>query len=361
MSEILNLNNNQFDFHSEHGEEVRPNIYGKVRFLPEHARERVDSLASDFKDFFGVLGYKEIRPIEISSGFDDSVLFIGSHISVFKPYLTEDNLPEPGVYMCQDCLRVRNANKLLDDNYCPNLGSYFTSLGALASPERLNNTCFETFVFFEKVLGIDKSNIMIRVSSADEDLLDACGQYYGSDNLEIDTKDPSYYSHRIGMEGIHGRSFNIALQDNNLNGFSDVGNIIVLENDEKKIGVEIALGATTILKQLYDLDHVQDCNPVIGLEKIKNESIRRKFEDAIATSVVLYNEGLRPFGKCNRNRILKKYVLSLGYFMTKSGMSFEDLEKVISDFTQRQLGPNSEVAYAIMESVKNLESKKTSR
>lgn len=70
-----------------------------------------------------------------------------------------------------------------------------------------------------------------------------------------------------------------------------------MENNKKRLGTEIARGTSTILKQLHGLDHVQDCTPVIGLETIENQAIRRKFEDAIITSTVLHREGLRPFGQ----------------------------------------------------------------
>lgn len=109
-----------------------------------------------------------------------------------------------------------------------------------------------------------------------------------------------------------------------------------MENNKKRLGIEIALGTSTILKQLHGLDHVQDWTPVIGLETIENQAIRRKFEDAIITSTVLYREGLRPFGQHNRNRILKKYVRSLSYFKGKTGMETDQLQRIIFNFEIRE-------------------------
>ncbi|MEK7625468.1 MAG: hypothetical protein AAB467_03925, partial [Patescibacteria group bacterium] len=288
-------------------------------------------------------------------GIDPTVRFIGSHISVFKPYLTEGNVPSPGLFMRQDCLRTRNADSLLDDEYFPAYGSYFTSIGAIAPPERISEVCGEAFNFFEKKLKILNENILVRASSADSDLLGICKeQFKGA--LEIDSKKPEYYRHKIGVEGIRGRNFNIALRNPDGQGFSDVGNIILLENCEKQLGVETAFGTTTILKQLYGLDHVQDCTPVIDLASVEDESLRRKFEDSIIASVVLYREGLRPFGQNNRNRILKQYVRSLSYFRARTKIDFERLLQIISNFEKKEF-PDSEEPSAeiIVEFVKAYE------
>jgi hypothetical protein len=354
MTEIFkpNLDNN----HEKSSEEAESNIYGKERFSPEKAREHVESLVDDFKEHYASLGYEEVPPVQITSGIDPTVRFIGSHISVFKPYLAEDRVPSPGVYMRQDCLRTRNVKKLLDDNCFPNWGSYFSSIGALSAPERLREVCDETFDFLENKLFIKPENILTRISSSDRDLMDAV-KPYGEDRVEIDSRNLEYYRHKIGMQGIGGRNFNIALKDPNSEEFSDIGNIIILEDEQKRLGIEIALGTSTILKQLYGLDHVQDCNPVIGLENIENQTIRRKFEDAIITSTALYREGLRPFGQHNTNRILKQYVRSLSYFRAKSGFSIDQLQQIISTFESREFQSSAEIlsSETIVEFVKAFE------
>jgi len=126
-----------------------------------------------------------------------------------------------------------------------------------------------------------------------------------------------------------------------------------LENNKKRLGTEIALGTSTTLKQLHGLDHVQDWTPVNGLETIENQAIRRKFEDAIITSTVLYREGLRPFGQHNRNRILKKYVRSLSYFKG-TGMETDQLQRIIFNFEIRefQLPTENSCAETIVEFVR---------
>lgn len=317
------------------------NVYGKEIFPPSEARKHVESIINDFKNHYSSLGYKEEPSVLISSGIDPTVRFIGSPISVLKPYFLEKRVPPPGVFMRQDCLRTKNADKLLDDNFIPKWGSYFPNMGAITPPKRFHESCEETFNFFEKRLGIAPNNLLIRISSTDKDLMKACLGHYSEENLEVDGRDPSYYRHKLGVEGVWGRACNIALRNSNGNGFSDVANIIIIENPESPLCTEISIGTTTILKQIHGLDHVQDCTPVVGLESI-DAKFRRKFEDAIITSTVLFNEGLRPLGKNNRNRILKKYVQAMSYFRAKCGTQIDELSRIISEFEQREL-PDSAV------------------
>lgn len=331
------------------------NLYHKEKFKPEEAKEKVDTLTHDFKEHYQTLGYEEVPSVPISSGIDPTVRFIGSHISVLKPYFMEDKLPTPGVFMQQDCIRTRNVDKLLDDEFRSNYGSFFSSLGVVARPERLNEACAETFSFLEDKLGIPKDDILIRINSGDTDLMKACKDHFTDEKIEKDSRNSEYYRHKLGIKDVWGRNFNIALRNTNDEGYSDIGNIIVLENAEKKLGVEVALGTSTILKQLHGLDHVQDCTPVVGLE-VEDETIKRKFEDAIVTSTALFKEGLRPFGKDNRNRILKKYVKSLSYFRAKSHMDIEDVAKLVSKYESQQYPESSnDPSNSLIEFVKSYE------
>jgi hypothetical protein len=329
------------------------NVYGNEKFAPEEAKKHVEMLINSFRKYYSELGYTEKSPILASSGVDPTVRFIGSHISVFKPYLITGYVPPPGIYMQQDCVRTRNVKHLFEDDYYPTWGSYFPSIGVLSSPERLNEACKDISDFLRKELKISSENILIRANSFDDDLMCACN--HCCESTEINSRQPEYYRHKMGIEGIWGRNCNIALKNSIGNGFSDIGNIIVIEREAEKIGIEIALGSTVILKQLYGLDHVQDCIPVPGLD-LRNETIRRKFEDSIITSTVLFREGLKPFERNSRSRILKQYVLSLSYFRAKSGLSISEVFKIISNFEKREFpGSIQHVSGIIIKAIEKLE------
>jgi hypothetical protein len=112
------------------------NVYGKEKFPPEKAKQYIDWIVNNFKEHFSSLNYIEEPSVPISSGFDPSVRFIGSPISIFKPYLISEQVPTPGVFMRQDCIRTKNIDNLLNENFLPAWGSYFPNMGAITPPER---------------------------------------------------------------------------------------------------------------------------------------------------------------------------------------------------------------------------------
>ncbi|MCX6746450.1 MAG: hypothetical protein NTX00_05605 [Candidatus Parcubacteria bacterium] len=324
-------------------------VYGKEKFAPWEAKQHVEWIINNFKNHFSSLNYKEEPSVLISSGVDQSVRFIGSPISVLKPYLIKREIPVPGVFIHQDCIRTRNLDKLLDDDFEPMWGSYFPDLEAITPPERIDAGCNEAFDFFEKKLGITRDNILIRINSADKELLEICQKRFSKNNLEVDGRKTEYYRHKLGIKGYIGKNCNIALRNSDGNGFSDVANLIIIENSDSKICLEISIGTTTILKELYGLDHVQDGTPVEGLKSV-DKKFRRKFEDAIITSAVLFREGLRPFGQHNRNRILKKYVQAISYFRAKCKVEIDDLKKIIAQFEEREFsGSDDEVTMLLVD------------
>ncbi len=309
--------------------------YEKPKLEREDGREAVESIKYDFKDFYHSRGYIEHEPALISSGTDPTVRFIGSHISVFKPYLLAGTVPNPGYFMSQDCIRTQNVKRLFDDEYNPRWGSFFTSLGTISPASRLEDVCGESRDFFKEKLSVEGDNIRIRVSSKDKDLLEASRKVFTDDRLEVDTQTENYYRHKIGIDGVWGRNFNVALRNANGEGFSDVGNVILIENSGKKLGVELALGATTILKQIYNIEHVNDFYPVIGLQKL-DPNIGRKLEDAMIVSVTLLREGLEPNASDNRGRILRTYMRSISYLRERAGLPISEIESVLNQFEQKQ-------------------------
>ena len=183
------------------------------------------------------------------------------------------------------------------------------------------------------------------MNSQDNDLLEASKDVFQEDNLEVDTQQETYYRHKIGIDGVWGRNFNIALRNASGKGFSDVGNIILIENGDKQLGVELALGATTILKQIYNIEHVNDFYPVIGLPQI-DPKISRKLEDAIIVSITLLREGLEPNASDNRGRILRTYMRSILYLKERAGLSMDKVESVLRQFEQEQFATTDPSAFS---------------
>jgi hypothetical protein len=315
------------------------NMYGsEMDFQP--GPDYLQTMHDSYREHMTKAGYTEHDSVPVTSGVDPTVRFVGSHISVLKPYLLEGRVPHNGYSMTQKCIRSRNTRTLLDDDADPKYGSFFTSLGGIAPTGSLNKVCEDVVALIDD-LGIDASDIRAHVSSEDQDLVRVCQATFSPGNILYDTQPATYYQHRFGVEGMSGRNFNVALPSPITHEYEDVGNIIVIESDGGGLGVEIALGDTTVLKQLCGLDHILDAYDIALPQDQLSPVLIRKMKDAIMTSVVLLQEGLRPDASSNQSRILRSYCKALAYYRHRSGLGLNELGHVVSSTEAAHFPPAS--------------------
>lgn len=308
-------------------------IKGIKSFKREDSHAYMKSMIDEFLAFYQKNNYIIHPSVKISSDIDKSVRFIGSHISVLKPYFLTHQIPQKGYAMTQPCIRTRNLKNYADIDYYPNWGSMFHSLGALVNPNQLEDITKQTFEFMKESWGITNQDLRIRINSNDIDLLDIAYNTFPENMIEINTMPEQYYRHKLGIEGVCGRNFNLALKDKNTQKYADFGNVIILEDSNQQLGAELALGASAAFKQIHGLSHVLDCHPVLGLDKyIKNDSIRVKLEDCIITTFALYNEEFEPSNKTNSSRLMKKYLQHMSEYVALVSLSKEALYKTLYQY-----------------------------
>ncbi len=328
--------------------------YEGITFHREDGPAYVEHLVNDFDTSFNRNNYREIPSVPISSKIDSSVRFIGSHISVLKEFLIDKNIPEEGVYMHQECIRTQNLKSAFEDSHIPKWGSHFTSLGALVKPEKIN-TLFESGInFIKDDLQIEGKRIKVKVSSEDTDLKAVCRNFLDDDQIEVDSEPQLYYRHNIGIPEINGRNFNFAISNVDSNECKDIGNLILLEEKGLPIGVELALGTTTMLKEVMRVGHVNDFYPVIGLP-VMPDGILRKLEDSIIVSTALYREDLRPGAGSNQERLLRTYTKLLSYFRNKSNVSLDILSSVLEKYESTQYKDSISVGKEIIDFLEKYE------
>lgn len=308
----------------------------EIKFKREDSHNYMMEMINDYLDFFQKNGYQFHPSVKISSRMDPTVHFIGSHISVLKPYFLNETLPFPGYVMTQPCVRTRNLKKYNDDNFYPNWGSMFHSLGTVAVPQELKNVTELTYLFMQNIWGINQKDIKVRINSIDGDLMSLSNDMFNLSMLEIDANPLKYYRHKLGVDGVWGRNFNFALRDGVTDNFADIGNVIILENKDKQLGVEIALGTSTIMKLTKGLSHILDCHPLIGFENLTNQAIRIQIEDAIITSMALYNDGIEPSNAHITNRLMKKYMDVIKIILPKTGVKKAEFEKILSNYEEKE-------------------------
>ena len=310
----------------------------------KNGHDYIQSMIDDYLSFYQKKGYIEHNPVAISSKIDPTVHLIGSHISVLKPYFVNGLLPEYGYVMSQPCVRTKNLKCYAEASFFPNWGSMFRSLGTLARPEHLESVTSQAFDLLVNVWQVKPEDVKVCITSVDEDLMALADKIFPKEMMEIDAKQPNYYRHKLGIEGAWGRNFNFALRDGKSERFSDIGNVIILENSEKQLGIEVALGTSTILKLNQGLSHVLDCHPLVGFENMQDKSMRVRMEDCIITSMALFNDGLTPSNKHITNRLMKKYMDILKVDVQKARIPSQILSQILYTYEQMEY-PEKEPVY----------------
>src|SRR5690606_15695382 len=286
----------------------------------------MESMIDNFKDYFASKGYREAKPVKITSGVDPTVRFIGSHISTLKDVMLTGQIPEEGLFISQPCVRTRNKSRLFDDTYLPAWGSYFKSIGVVTNMDKAEELCSESLDYLVNVAGIPKEKLVLRVNSEDNDLYELAHRHGTELRFDDSTMPEKYYRHVLGVNGVRGRNFNYAIEEDGA--LYDVGNFIVIEKDGEAVGIELALGTSTIMKHKFALEHVTSASPVIIIEELSSP-LKHKFADALITSSVLLDEGLRPSAAGNKEKILRSYMRAISYYKNSVGLGVSELSSAV--------------------------------
>jgi len=303
--------------------------------------EMRDNIRDNFSEYFNTHGFMRHDPGSIIPEHDNSVLFTGSTITTFKPYLEKENIPECGYYMVQSCLRTQNTKMLSNDTGHPQWASYFSSIGALTQYYKLNEISELIWQFYTTSLGIPADRLRIRISSNDIDLMEYWKNSCLNKYIELDANDPIYYTHKFGMDRVIGRNCNLAIVDHRTGELRDIGNIIVIETPNEKLGVEIAFGVETIVSRILGYQNPIEASLIADIVPVKNEH-SLKLADAISSAIVILDAGERPV-VTNRGRILRKYLQAISYLRHKVAIRIDEIERYAEKFEIKEFGSNSEL------------------
>ena len=306
---------------------------GRDRFRIAEMR---DGIRQSFAHYFTEQGFQLQPAGSLIPETDKSVLFTGSTISTFKPYLERQDIPHPGLHMVQSCLRTQNVSLLNDDARQPQWASYFSSIGALANYDELDSLSALTWTFFTEVLGIVPERFAVRIASKDIDLLRAWPAMGLANVLERDVNPPVYYTHKFGMDGVAGRNCNLAIKDHRTGNLRDIGNIIVIESESAKLGTEIAFGVETIVSRLLGFSNPIAASLIADIVPANSEH-SLKLADALSSSLAILNAGERPV-VTNRGRLLRKYLQAVGDLRQGAGLSLDDIERYGIEFEAKEFG-----------------------
>ena len=297
--------------------------------------KEIDFVNKSFDNCFGKREYKKINGVNISSGIDSSVTFIGSGISVLKKDLLADTIPNKGEFVVQKAIRTQGLKNIYDLNVDSRYYSFFEAFSALRKYENLDSLFDDMIAFFHNYLDIKKSEILLRINYDDEDLVDISKKRDIS--IEYNTEDLNLYKHKFGLDdlGISGRNLNIALKNASTKVYDDVGNLIVIESPNQKYGCEFAIGIQPILMATQGKKYSLECSYISEFLPLKTIE-ERKFAESFVVVANLLNESIEDNTHRYPVYLYKKYLKALKYYSDILKIDEEFIRKTMLDYLERE-------------------------
>ncbi|MFA4993967.1 MAG: alanine--tRNA ligase-related protein [Bdellovibrionales bacterium] len=301
-----------------------------------------NEFSTHFQSFFLENGFSQAPAGKLVPKDDASVLFTGSTISTLKPVLLSGSIPPNGLFMVQDCLRTQNSRRIQDNNYVPNWSSMFLSTGTLSQYDDVEKVSKLFWQFLTERLCLNPNTIKIHIASSDVDLVDFWKNLGLDQYLVFDTKEPVYYTHKFGIDGITGRNCNIAIKGPYSEEYGDIGNIIIIEAGERKLGVEMAFGVETAISRMTGLPTPIHAAPIAEfLPTETNDEL--KIADAVAASTFIMRSGIKPVAD-GRGRVLRSYLQGIAELLPRTMSTPADLERASKQMEKVCFGTASKSA-----------------
>ena len=262
-------------------------------------KEKLTLIQNEYTTFLREKGYNENKPVKITSGVDKSVVLVGSTISVLKPKLLNNSIHKNGEFLFQRAIRTQPL-KVMTVNQTSEWSSYFDATGLLVPQNLGEKLVYDVLFFLINKLNLSKDDIMIRINCNDTDLMEIVKNVSDMCNVEMNTREEKYYKHRYGLDeyGIYGRNFNIALKDKKACEYKDIGNIIIIENQNKKFGIECAIGINALLMRMEGLKTSIEASSISDIVKLKSPT-QHKFADCLSVVSHLAYENVEGLKKRN--------------------------------------------------------------
>jgi len=273
--------------------------------MPAASRAQIDEVIDAFFAAARRVGCDQVVPsVAASSGFDPSVRFIGSHISVFLPWMAHMRIPSCGAIMWQDCIRTRALKAMRETGRLDRpWGSYFVSLGAMFPPYHEDQACK---LLHDCLASLGLRHAEVSFLRTDRELADAAQRNFSAWRLREDLEIQPY-RHKVGIDHIRGENINIGIGMAGQT-VEPIANIIVYRCAGEPCGIEVALGTSTVAKVKHGLDHVMDAFRLPAFVAGVLPPILLCWKDAAVTALHLLREGLSMTGSHNRSRLLRHYV-----------------------------------------------------
>lgn len=295
--------------------------------------EYLDFVESKFSKCFSRKGYFQEQPVEITSQVDPTIDFIGSKISPLKKYIISENIPEQGIYLIQNSMKLKSL-QYLKTNIPQKFGCYYKCMGTLTKP-KLEKVVYDTFDYLTNpnYLNIPMDDIHIKICSKDEDLLSAIKHVDKGIKREIDTVDLKHYRHKYGMDNLNitGRDFNIGIRKQGTQEFFNCATFVLIENQDKPIAIDMGLGNCSLAMCKFGLNSTVESSRMADIIQI--DSIEKsKFADALIAVSILLKENILEHQSKHFRKKFRQYLNALVYWNQQYNFTSEELVEIIIKF-----------------------------
>lgn len=294
-------------------------------------KDEIESVNESFRNYFNK--YQEENGVKITSDIDTSVVFVGAGISVLKKIMLESKIDYIGNIVVQRAIRTRTLKRIMVPEVLE-WSSYFDALCAITNYNNLEMIIYDAITFLKEYLEVDFTQLVIKISSRDVDMLKAINNLNLNVMIELDLLPIEKYNHKYGLDnfGIYGRNFNIALRRENSELSDDIGNIVVIESPEKKYGVEFAVGSNAILMRKKNIFSSIEASSIADIITFDNLG-KYKFADCVSVVSHLAYENVELI-KNDRSKIYlyHKYLKALKEWSDKLNINDEELINIIEKY-----------------------------
>lgn len=265
-------------------------------------------------DFIGIharAGYDQILEVPPYPSPDNTVLFVGAQISLWKPELDKiasgDVLPN---FSAQNCIRLQNKEIMLNKE--PMFyNSFFRAHGAVAPAEDFQSMIALAEEYLE-LIGVSSERIVIKTDEHLKELFITTKEEY------INTERVSYYHWTYGEPDLTGHGLTFAIKNESQDCHNDIGNVIVISRDGIPLVCEWGFGEETLLNAVNSgIKPIYYSDMPDRMRQTLCDFSSEKYVDAMITAVRMASYGVRP-GERGEGAMLTEYLRAAAYIAVDS-------------------------------------------
>lgn len=286
--------------------------------------------------FWNAQRYHPIAPEPLIPAWDRSILLTNSAVVAFKRRFTSQNIPAPGIWLLQPCVRLHNLLLPIDQPSPLSLLLCFQMLGVLVQPDRSAPLAKDILGFLDTIFGVGSARLLLRVRSDDSELVRMWHQGTPRLAMEFDQREADYYEWTFGMKGLHAVGSTLAIAAPGT-GPRDVGNVLqFLDDGDRTLGYGFGIGMETAVWARDGLHSIVQAAPIASFLPA-GSALEERLADHAALVATLFQAGIRP-GHGRERYLAKKAVKRLRQLLAAAGKEANRLEAPLRRYSLQVLG-----------------------